>query len=384
MTANDCKGWEDEDNDEDEDEEDFVPNHHDEDDGDGDGDDDVDHDEDYEDDPEDFPSVLQGEISIDRMKGLCYKKDGDFCLVCQNSISARAFALESPVIDGPMVFTGWINDPSRRIKFKVHFSKEPMSKDPLQIQLLEAQEKKQLLNGSSTTTKTDNYCVDDNWMEKKSPAKGDLKAPPSYSLKENSGDLKDTVKNTIETNEGKIRHVVSSNRKTLTSEVKENDKKSTTQNNSIVVVSGSQIGNNVIDSFNISFRGAYRCPSKASVERLYLICPIQSLNVSTSSSVAGGTTAVAAASKKRNRSRSDDDGSTERKSGVAYQELIDLHEDTRLSTEELRKRYFGSGDKKGECGIEHAADIKRLKGTNNVENQKKDVEDEDDDDAYGF
>ena len=366
MSAKKFDDWEDE-----EEEEDFVPEDYD----DEEGDDCVDDDED-EDDPEGFPSVLQGQFFMDRTKGLCYEQDGSFCLVCKTSIPGRTFPFEAPVIDSPLVFAGWINDPNRWMEFEVIFSKEQMSMDPLQIQLLEAQEQKQLSNGSSTIVTTGNDSMDDNWMEKKSPAKGNLKVPPSYSVKEKSDisidnarkssskdfPIKSTAGDVIESNKGKMSH----------------------QNDMIFVVSGSQIGDDGIDGISISFRGSYRCLSKASVEKLYLICPIQTVDGSTSTSVAGGIAAVAAASTKRNRSSNDDGESVEGNIGVAYQELIDLHDDTRLSTDELRKRYYGSGDKKEERGKRHAPDNKRFKGTSNRGHHEKDVEDDDDDDAYGF
>ena len=157
MSAKKFDDWEDE-----EEEEDFVPEDYD----DEEGDDCVDDDED-EDDPEGFPSVLQGQFFMDRTKGLCYEQDGSFCLVCKTSIPGRTFPFEAPVIDSPLVFAGWINDPNRWMEFEVIFSKEQMSMDPLQIQLLEAQEQKQLSNGSSTIVTTGNDSMDDNWIEKK-------------------------------------------------------------------------------------------------------------------------------------------------------------------------------------------------------------------------
>lgn len=366
MSAAHLDHWEYE---EDDDEEDFVPEDFDEEEG----DDDVDDDDDAEDDPEDFPSVLQGEIFMDRTKGLCYEKEGFFCLVCKTSISAKTFAFDAPVTDSPLVFAGWINDPDHWMEFEVRFSKEPVSEDPLQIQLLEAQDQKQLCTGSSTTTKTGSHYIDGDSMEKKSPAKGDLKAPPSYSLKERSNDCIDTA-----------RRCSRNDYPQNPTESQEHNTKSTVQNNMIFVVSGSQIGSGGKDGSSISFRGSYRCPSTASVDRLHLICPIQTIEGATSTAVAGGTPAVAAASKKRNRSRTGDDDSVEGNTGVAYQELIDLHDDTRLSTEELRKRYCGSWGKKEEFEKKHATDNKRLKGTNAIGYQKADIEDDEDEDAYGF
>lgn len=374
-----------------EEEEDFVPEDYD-----GEGDDYVDHGNDEEDDPEDFPSVLHGEIFMDEMKGLCYEQDGVFCLVCKTSGAEGTFSFEAPVIGSPLVFAGWISDPNRWMEFEVSFSKEPMSKDPLQIQLLEAQEQKQMCYRSLKTIKTDSDRIDDNLMAKKSPPKGNLKAPPTYAVKEDSGSFIATsakcspkhspLKSEAEiSNEakGKMSHQEFPNG-TQSNDVSENDLKSAVQNNMIFVVSGSQIGTSEIDDVSISFRGAYRCPSKASVERIYLICPMQTQGP-TSTSAAGGTAAVAAVSKKRIRSVSGDDDSMGGNAGVAYQELIGLHDDSRLSTDELRKRYYGSGDKKGESGKKYATDIKRLKGGTKKKNyQKEEVDEDDDDDAYGF
>jgi len=373
-----------------EEEEDFVPEDYDDE-----GDDYVDQGNDEEDDPEDFPSVLHGEMFMDETKGLCYEQDGVFCLVCKTSIADGTFSFEAPVIGSPLVFAGWISDPNRWMEFEVRFSKEQMSKDPLQIQLLEAQEQKQMCNRSLKTIKTDSDHIDDNLMAKKSPPKGNLKSPPAYAVKEDLSSLNTTsakcspqhspLKSAAGiANEAKGKLGQEFPNGTPPCDVSENDMKSTAQNNMIFVVAGSQIGTSEIDDVGVSFRGAYRRPSKASVERIYLICPIQTQG-STSTSAAGGTAAVAAASKKRIRSESGDDDSVERNAGVAYQELIDLHDDSRLSTEELRKRYYGIGDKKGESGKKYATDIKRLKGgTKNKNFQEEEDDEDDDDDAYGF
>ena len=91
---------------------------------------------------------------MDETRGLCYEDDGSFSLVCKTSIHAQTFAFESPMIDSPLTFAGWINDPNYRMEFEVLFTKEPMSDDPLQIQLLEAQKQKELYNAASTTMKS--------------------------------------------------------------------------------------------------------------------------------------------------------------------------------------------------------------------------------------
>lgn len=344
-------------------------------------------DHDVEDDPENFPSILQGQLFFDERKRICYEQDGTFCLVCNNSFP-QSFTFEAPLIDIPMVFVGWIHDPSRKMEFEVVFSKESMSEDPLQIQLLEAQENIPLCQGSSTRTKTDNKYIDDACAKKKS---GSLKAPPLHSLKTNQ-DATGTANSEVSSSNmkaGNIREIDEgemSHRKSISitpsSEIAKIGTKSAHQD-MLFIVSGSQIGNNPTDGSSISFRGAYRCPSKALVKRIHLICPIQMLDASKLSAFPGGEATVAAASKKRIRPGSDDDEFVEGNAGVAYQELIDLHDDTRLSTEELRNRYYGSGEKNGKYQ-NNVADIKRLKGISNGGCHKKDVEDDDDDDAYGF
>lgn len=186
MSAKIIDDWEDGE-DEDEDEDDFVPDDYDDEVEDEEGANYVGHD-DSEDDPDNFPSLLEGPLSIDKTKGICYGQEGAFFLVCKTPFPAKTFTFEAPVIDSPLVFSGWIHDSSRSMKFEVVFSKEQMSKDPLQIQFLEEQEKKQLCHRSltRTRTKTNNVYIDDNRAERNG---GNLKAPPSYSLKTNALEL---------------------------------------------------------------------------------------------------------------------------------------------------------------------------------------------------
>lgn len=192
------------------------------------------------------------------------------------------------------------------------------------------------------------------------------------------------------TNEEKMAYLDVSNKRNQRSDVMESNTRSTSERNMVFIVSGAQIGNDGENGCSVSFRGAYRCPTKTSVGRLHLICPIQTLDRSTCSSAVGSTaiasmasSSVASASKKRNRPGNDDD-SVEGSVGVAYQELIDLHDDTRLSTEELRNKYYGVGEKKGSHRKQYTADTRRLKVTNDRENKERDLDDDDNDDAYGF
>eukprot|EP00531_Pseudo-nitzschia_arenysensis_P015843 CAMPEP_0116126774 /NCGR_PEP_ID=MMETSP0329-20121206/6503_1 /TAXON_ID=697910 /ORGANISM="Pseudo-nitzschia arenysensis, Strain B593" /LENGTH=369 /DNA_ID=CAMNT_0003620863 /DNA_START=102 /DNA_END=1211 /DNA_ORIENTATION=+ len=369
MSSKNLDDWDDDDE-----EEDFVPDDYD------DEGDDYDDDEEEEHESGGIPSVLEGKLFMDRSKGLCYEQDGVFCLVCKSAVSALNFPAEAPIKDSPLIFAGWINSPTNWLEFEVSFSEEPASDDPLQVQLLESQEQKQSQSRLPTASKTVYKIAEHDGMQKKSPAKGNLKDPPSYSL-EGKSEFNDAQKSSPKdptAGEGKASHKGFSKGTPAV------------RGDMVFVISGTQIETSGVDKTKINFRGAYRCPSKASVERLHLICPVEVLDGTQVTAVAaGGTAAVAAASAKRNTSKGDgDDDSVEGNVGVAYQELIDLHDDTRLSTEELRKRYYGSGDnKKGEYGKMDTVDNKRLKGSNGKGYPKQDVEeddDDDDDDAYGF
>lgn len=322
-------------------------------------DDEYDEEED-EDSEDDIPTFLQGEMSIDSSVINTSNKNvkfvgSNFCLACQTP----NFAFGTPGI-GKYFFEGWINDPGIIMEFAVYFSKQPLSTvDPLEMKLLEAQEKELLTPGIeenkeiSSAKKTGKNTIDGRWMnDKKSPAK---KAPPVYSLIK-TGDVKEST----ECGENNTKYFVE---------------------DVVFVVSGTQIGNNEKDNKKITFRGSYRCPLENFIERLHLICSIQANDGAASgTAMTSGAAASAGAvsvSKKRNRL---DDDSIEDGDAHMYQELIDLHDDTRLSTEDLRKKYYGSEERMGKDTKKHAS-----KGTYDTSSNKKDDNDNDDeDDAYGF
>jgi len=262
-----------------------------------------------------------------------------------------------------LVFAGWIKDPSCWMEFEVFFTKQPMPTDPLEIKLLATQEKQLAEAGiegksvSSPPKKTDTDAIDDNWIEeKKSSAKSNLKAPPLYSsetkgrskFKESVGDV----------DKGPETSVVKTSAHTSV-KAKADDSIDT-----VFVMTGTQIDNG-IDDRKISFRGSYRCQSKASVERLNLICSIHASSPVATTGASSSACAVAASANKRNRS-DDGEDSVEANSGVAYQELIDLHDDSRLTTEDLKRKYYGrgSGDMAGDGEKKRPAESKRLKGNN--------------------
>lgn len=363
MSAKRIDKWEDE-VDDDDDEEDFVPGAYDEEEDDSDAhyDDEV--------DPEDFPLLLEGEMFIDKVKGLCYEQDGLFFLLCKTTFPDGSFSFGAPIVGSPLLFAGWIKEPGNWMEFEVRISKEPMSMDPLETELLKAQEERQSNSRPKTATKTGVGMID----QKESTTKRDLKAPPSYSLKKSSGNTKDPDQ-VYKRNSG-----VLSSKAAVT-------KSDDTADNAIFVVSGTQIRNEGHENRNFTFRGSYRCQPQSPIERLHLICSIQAVEKGAAGSgkaVSAKTSSEAATSKKRSRSIGNDDDSVEENAFVAYQELIDLHDDTRLSTKELRRKYYGNGETTGENGKMQSVDTKRFKGTNDGGTTKEKVDDEDDDDAYGF
>lgn len=380
--------WEDEEQDEGED---FVPDEYDE-------DDDDEYDEEEDEDPEDdIPTFLHGEIIIDSTSNKNVKFVGsNFCLVCQTP----TFAIGTPSI-GKYLFVGWVVDPGIGLEFVVYFSKQPLSTvDPLEMKLLEAQEKEFLVAGIdenkeiSSGEKIGNDSIDDKWMNDKKSSGKNLKAPPMYSLIKKGDAVKDTTEcagNNAEKSTFKKSPAMKSDEAKTPGDfvdagagemtpVKHPNSK-VARDDSVFVVSGTQIGSNEKGNKNITFRGSYRCPSENSCERIHLICSVQAIDGAASgtamTSGAAACGVAVSASKKRNRVDDDSVGDGD----VAYQELIDLHDDTRLSTEDLRKKYYGSEDRKGKDTKKRAS-----KGTYGTSSNNGDDDDDNDneDDAYGF
>mmetsp|Transcript_1988 Transcript_1988/g.3567 ORF Transcript_1988/g.3567 Transcript_1988/m.3567 type:complete len:358 (+) Transcript_1988:67-1140(+) len=355
----DLNEWVDEDDDE---EEEFLPGADDDDDDayDPEGEEDEDH--------GDFPTFLEGELVVDKAKGLCYEKVGAFCLVCQTTLPDSVFNFQSPVLDNPLVFAGWIQDPSEWLEFRLVFSRQPASLDPLELKLLKAQEeKKKASDGKKDDALKDTFDDDKEQYKMASHSQqGSLKAPPSYSLEDDPAQMKK-----------------SSAKASLKSPP-----------NSVVVVTASLIKDDREKARRISFRGAYYPPDNP-VQSVYIICAVQmdeesatnpGSNGGLPSAVAAASTAAAAPARKRSRSVREDDDSVEGSGGVEYQELIDLHDDAGLSTEELRRRYYGGGsgaDNGNEDAKLPAMDKKRMKGQIDSMPTKQD-DDDDEDDAYGF
>jgi hypothetical protein len=346
--------------DDDDDEEDFVPGRDDELE-----DEYVDEDDNDDDDDEEFPSLLEGELFRDLSKGgnLCYEQEGAFCLVCQDSIP-ESFQISSPVLDKPFKFAGWIQTPATWYEFEVIFSQRPEPDDPIEVKFLQAQDDlKQSTTGEARMMKvgksTGEEDEDDDDDDHEAPAKVSQKALPSY---DDDGDGKKTA-------------------------ASPGDDANEKKNSSIFALTAKQVGgDNPCDDASriVTFHGAFRRP-KVSDKTTFVICPVN-LSVVAGASAAGGSAAPAsaaaapAAGRKRSRSDRDDDESVvEVETGGVLNELIGLHDDAHLSTEQLRAKYYGgAGGARGSGKMD--GDFKKPP----PQPSKKSTDDDDDDDDIGF
>ena len=359
--------WDDgEDDDDEEDEDDFVPG------GDDELEDEYDDDgEDDDDDEEEFPSLLEGQLFRDPSKGmnLCFEQDGVFCLVCQDSVP-ESFQVSSPVVDVPFKFAGWIKSPATWYEFNFVFTERPETDDPMTLKFLEAQDQLQHRGGDDDAGKNNTSGgkstgleeeeEDDDDLDQKAPAKPSpsLKAPPSYA------------------DDGK--------KAAATAGANDTDKKT----GFIFSLSATQVGGDKPmddDNISVTFHGSFRRP-RVSDEKIFIICPVI-LSTNTAGAAAGAAAGSASAapaaaaaasagatSRKRGRSAledEDDVSCVEEDKGNVLNELIGLHDDAHLTTEQLRAKYYGGGG--GDQRKPPPAPM-----------SKKSTDDDDDDDDIGF
>ena len=362
--------WGDGDDDDDDDEDDFVPG----------GDDEledeyVDDDDDDDDDEEEFPSMLEGKLFRDPSKGmnLCFEQGGVFCLVCQDTVP-ESFQVSSPAVNVPFKFAGWIKSPSTWYEFNVIFSERPETDDPMTLQFLEAQDQLQhggdeeagKNNSGGKSTGLEEEEDDDGDFDQKAPAKPSpsLKEPPSYA------------------DDGK--------KAASTAEATDTDEKT----GFIFCLSATQVGGDKPlddDSKNVTFHGSFRRP-RVSAEKIFIICPVILSTTTTGAAAPAGAAAASASaapaaaaaasasagatSRKRSRTALDDEDDVscvEEDKGNVLNELIGLHDDAHLTTEQLRAKYYGR-------------DVSDQKKPPPAPMSKKstDDDDDDDDDDIGF
>lgn len=293
-------------------------------------DDDEESDDDDNPSEEEFvPNFLQGELIMDDTTSSISYRSNRFCLICDQP---SKFEIDRPILNCPITFQGWIQNPNISMKFNIVFSKKPIrSLDPLELNLLLEQEKE----SSETNTENRKCCYDDNDVGKSDSKLSSAKEPSS-----------------------KLQMM-----------------------QEVFVVNGTQIGENSIGENNerkITFQGAYRCP-QICVQKLRLICSVQTnYGGAVAQAMASGAPAAintASASRKRDRSHLDNYESNGG-NGVAYQELINLYDDSRLSTEALKRKYLENYDMEGD-------DITSNSKTN-YKNISNDDEESDEGDTYGF
>jgi hypothetical protein len=283
---------------------------------------DDDDDEDFDDDELDdensgnddaIPPFLQGDLMVDPAdtETIIYKQNGSFCLKSQEEIPST-WSLRNPLLPKPINFGGWIRNPTTWIDFQVQISKQ-YSIDPLDEKLLKAQQESlPISNKNDDDSKFPAKAKSDDPDEKlckpppspTTPFKPDLKAPPSYSLKDPPSYAQQKLPAT------------------------EPEKKRAKIAYNII---GSQVGTGE----RIYFRGVFY-PAYDGQQNLFLIC---SVVVDEQPDETTTSTAPAAAASSRKHHRFDDDDDNAGSNGVDYQELIDLHDEAGLSTDELKNRY---------------------------------------------
>jgi hypothetical protein len=385
---------EEDDDDDDEDEGDFVP-------GADDSDDDED-DEDIEQGPLGTPPFLQGQLYKDAAGKLTYQDDETFCLVSQEPLS-ELWTLHNPTLTSTCSTTkmsGWVQDPSKIFHFELVITKESgdfVRGDALLTKLLHAQEDHHVVvqngklpaldlkpsgspaNNANSIGKKPAAAArpkeeEDSDLGKKSedaassPRKkaaspASLKSPPLYSLKQPPA-------------------TDSSKKKPPALSSPERQKQQV-----VYSLVGKQVDDaNGVGQPQMEFTGVFHAPNNNSKsERLFLISSLQ--KVTSSSAGAGPAVPVAAAAAARKRSHSngpeDDDLDEEDvdDQAVEFNELIALHDDANLSTEELRQKYYGGGKP---IAAETAAAAAASSSSSNKRTKPGQEDDDDDDDDVGF
>lgn len=328
---------------EEEDEGDFVP---------GMDDDDDDLDDDFEeedldgDDDEDDPFV-PCRLSIDDGKKIIL--DGEsFHLISEES-GPSTFRLSDPTLEKAIVFSGTLKDVTVKLEVKITKNDPNTTIDSLEHNLLNYQAEMQEVletseaadpKSSGRAKAGDDDEDDDDDDDDDTDVKGNIKSAPASSMG--------------------------------------NGKKAAAVGD-VYILEGGQVMNG---STSHKIRGVFRPilpSSKAS--RLFLMVSVQEATQVAAAGVAaspakpaGSGTAASAptSSRKRGRKKEEDDEEGD-DDGVGYQEIIDLHDDAGLSTEELRRRYYGANN----TGTnEPATKVSKARPTTE--------DSEDDDDAYGF
>jgi hypothetical protein len=302
---------------EEEDEGDFVPG--------------MDDDDDLDDDFEEENLAEDEDDSF--LKGHIYLSDGkitfdgeSFALISEETVSS--FSLSEPALEKPAMFSGTLKDIALKMEVSITKNDQAAKIDPLEQRFLDQQAQVQ------------------SSLETAGPS--DSRGSASAKAGDDEDDMDDMKK--------------------TASAVSTGDEKKAAVMGDVYVFEACQIG--YANGTTHKIRGIFHplhASSKAT--RIFLIAFVQTNQASAAASSAASPAKPAAATTSRKRGRNDEEDEDDGDDRVGYQELIDLHDDAGLSTEELRRRYYG-----GDTG-ESEAKIHKARPTS---------EESDDDDAYGF
>ena len=301
------------DEEEEEDEGDFIPGM----------DDDDDLDDDFEDenlDDQDDDPYLQGHIFLNDDGKIAFHGD-DVSLVSEEN-APSSFGLSKPALENPIVVSGTLKDATMRMEVRITKNDPTATIDPLEQHFLDQQAVKQEKLSAGIKPGDEEADEDDN-----------TKPEPKISM---------------------------------------GDGKKAAAVGDIYVFQACQIGTDP-NGWTQKIRAVFHAlPDTSSATRLYLMAVVRTSQAaahSSASAAAAPPAKPASAAASRKRGRLDEEDEDDGDDGVGYQELIDLHDDAGLSTEELRRRFYGGSTSEPETKILKAPPS---------------AEDSDDDDAYGF
>lgn len=285
------------DDEDDDDDDDFHPGFEDEDDdfSDDEGDE-------CEEEIDEIPPFLQGYLMAESTdtQTILFREHGTFCLKSEGKIPV-GWSLYKPLLAIPVSFKGWIRDPTKNMNFKVQIVEQEID-DSLDEKLLQAQREKLTSTATPRSEKEGQKksasCLSLVDKDRKAPPDVSTKCPP---LKPAKLPFRASVL------EGKV--------------------KSKTY---------SIVGSAFDEQRYVSFRGVF-CPATTAEDKVFIICPTKLENGAKQDGTRANPTHDPAAAAKRKREDDDEDPGRFK---IDYQELIDLHEDARLSGLELRKRHW--------------------------------------------
>ena len=311
---------EDEDDEDEEDEGDFIPGM----------DDDDDLDDDFEDenlDDQDDDPYLQGHIFLNDDRKIVLHGD-DVHLVSEES-APPSFSLSKPALENHIIVSGTLKNATLKMEVKISKNDPTATIDPLEQHFLDQQAVKQ---------------------EKLETVPSNSKLPAGVKQGDDEEDQDENMKQAPKMSMG-------------------GGKKAAAVED-VYVFQATQIATDPSGSAQKIRAVFHPLPASSSATSLYIMAVVRTSQADAPSSVAAAASpAKPAAAVSRKRGRHDEEDEDDGDDGVGYQELIDLHDDAGLSTEELRRRYYSGSKSEPKTKMPKAPPA---------------AEESDDDDAYGF